>query len=424
MGLANPNHKLASVQHFAVLHSLPVRVAQLLTALFEHALAIAGDQFLYRPRSDTAKSPRNPLRWRGPDLGIAQRMAEGMVTCACAGPESALAGFPPAPGAASCPRHRAWRGPATMTGFSAFTSILAEFLGHCVSVARRRSRHHVISGCGSRRSSADVGSSCSAPSATMHHGLMGGVIAILYKRARRTRRSAGARPAYRPTWCSRAPWRGILHAVRPFDVAAAPWPHRSMLPRIGNRDAVGVSVVDGHRSVLQAHRAVRHHHHRLAFDLGVAVRHRHRRFFVAAGEQFGILVAAVVDQGFVQSAETRTGIGGDIFEAQGLENIDHEVGAGPVVLVTSAAVPAAAPFRKPRRSTGPFLFAMRPLRSQDRSLWSRLSKAGHTEPPYRAVTEGSGLGRRPSYGARQLVSSRGHTLYIQAMCPHSRLELP
>ena len=82
--------------------------------------------------------------------------------------------------------------------------------------------------------------------------------------------------------------------------------------------------------MLQADGAVRHDHHRLAFDLGVAVRHGDRRFFVAAGEQLGVLVAAVVDEGFVQAAEAGAGIGGDVFEAERLDDVDHEVGAGAV----------------------------------------------------------------------------------------------
>ena len=95
--------------------------------------------------------------------------------------------------------------------------------------------------------------------------------------------------------------------------------------KTGTRSAVG--VVDRHGGVLQADGAVRHDHHRLAFDLGVAVRHGDRGFFVAAGEQFGILVAAVIDDGFVQAAEAGAGIGGAIFDAERLDHVDHEVGA-------------------------------------------------------------------------------------------------
>ncbi len=79
--------------------------------------------------------------------------------------------------------------------------------------------------------------------------------------------------------------------------------------------------------MLQANRAVRHHHHRLTFDLEVPVGHRDRRFFVAAGEQLGRLVAAVIDERFVDAAESGAGVGGDVLEAQGLDDVDHEVGA-------------------------------------------------------------------------------------------------
>ena len=44
-----------------------------------------------------------------------------------------------------------------------------------------------------------------------------------------------------------------------------------------DRHAVAPGVVDRHRRVLQADGAVAEHHHRLAFDLEVAVRHRDRR---------------------------------------------------------------------------------------------------------------------------------------------------
>jgi hypothetical protein len=72
---------------------------------------------------------------------------------------------------------------------------------------------------------------------------------------------------------------------------------------------------------------VREHEERLALDLVIAVTHRHRDFFVAAGKEFGILVAAVIDQRLVQTAEAGSGIGGHKFEAEVLEAVDHEVAA-------------------------------------------------------------------------------------------------
>ena len=51
---------------------------------------------------------------------------------------------------------------------------------------------------------------------------------------------------------------------------------------------------------------------------------------MAAGDQLGVLVAAVVDQRFVQAAEAGAGIGADVFDAQRFDDVDHEVGAGPI----------------------------------------------------------------------------------------------
>ena len=77
--------------------------------------------------------------------------------------------------------------------------------------------------------------------------------------------------------------RGILHAVHPLHARR---PHRRV-ERVAeddvDRHAIAPRVVDRHRRVLQPDRPVRHDRERLALDLGVAVRHRHRRLFVAAG---------------------------------------------------------------------------------------------------------------------------------------------
>ena len=69
--------------------------------------------------------------------------------------------------------------------------------------------------------------------------------------------------------------------------------------------------------------------HRLPFDLRVAVSHRDRRLFVAARQQLGELVVAVVDDRFVKAFEARARIGGDVLEAERLDHVDHEVRAGP-----------------------------------------------------------------------------------------------
>ena len=92
--------------------------------------------------------------------------------------------------------------------------------------------------------------------------------------------------------------------------------------------AIAPGVVDGHRCMLQADRAVTERHQRLAGDLEVAVRHGDRGFLVRAGEKFRHLVAAVVDQRLVDGAEARSRVRRQIFDIEGLDDVDHEVGAG------------------------------------------------------------------------------------------------
>ena len=99
----------------------------------------------------------------------------------------------------------------------------------------------------------------------------------------------------------------------------------------------------------------------------------------------------------MQPAETRSGVGANVLESQGLQDVHHEVGAGAIRgqyfgggrnrlvslasavaegtatlrrvsgvcafagdCVTKAAAPAAAPFKKPRRPEGPLGFDIRP----------------------------------------------------------------
>ncbi len=94
--------------------------------------------------------------------------------------------------------------------------------------------------------------------------------------------------------------------------------------------AIAPRVVDRHRRVLQTHGAVRHHGQRLALNLEIAVAHGHRRLFVAAGDELGLLIAAVVDDRFVETAKARAGIGADVLEPERLDDVHHEVGPGAV----------------------------------------------------------------------------------------------
>ena len=120
----------------------------------------------------------------------------------------------------------------------------------------------------------------------------------------------------------------ILGGVDPFDAGPAHGRVGAVAADNEERHAVAIGVVERHRRVLQPDRAVDQVDQRLACDLGVAVRHRHRLLLMGAGEELGGLVLAVIDDRFLDGAEARPGIGGEIVEAQALEAIDHEVGAG------------------------------------------------------------------------------------------------
>ena len=94
-----------------------------------------------------------------------------------------------------------------------------------------------------------------------------------------------------------------------------------------NRGAVTERVEDRHARVLQAHDVVHDRRHRCAPGLGVAVGHRHRDLLVRGQDQLGRPIAAVVDERVVQPAVGRPGIERDVFDADGAQQVDDEVGA-------------------------------------------------------------------------------------------------
>src|SRR6185369_11836189 len=59
--------------------------------------------------------------------------------------------------------------------------------------------------------------------------------------------------------------------------------------------------------------------------LCIPMGHRCRRLLVRAREPFGTLIAAVIDERFLKPTEARPGICGAVFDAERLEDIDHEV---------------------------------------------------------------------------------------------------
>ena len=120
--------------------------------------------------------------------------------------------------------------------------------------------------------------------------------------------------------------RRVLHAVHPLDAGLAHGGVERVAEDQIHGDPVAVGVVNRHRGVLHADGAMCEHRERLAFDLVVAVRHGDRRLFMAARDQLGLAVAAVVDDRFVQSAEARAGVRADIVNAERFDHVDHIVG--------------------------------------------------------------------------------------------------
>ena len=80
--------------------------------------------------------------------------------------------------------------------------------------------------------------------------------------------------------------------------------------------------------MLNADGAMQHRQYRLAFRLGVTVRHGDSRFFMQRGDPLGhhIRRMAVIDERFLQAFETRSGIGDGIFDSQVANGLDHEIG--------------------------------------------------------------------------------------------------
>ena len=69
------------------------------------------------------------------------------------------------------------------------------------------------------------------------------------------------------------------------------------------------------------------HGHWLAFHLGVALSHVHGDFLVRTGDDFGLAVAAMIDQRLVEAAEARGAIHREIVDIERLEHVHHEIAA-------------------------------------------------------------------------------------------------
>ena len=112
-----------------------------------------------------------------------------------------------------------------------------------------------------------------------------------------------------------------------------------------DRNAIRIRVVDGHRTVLQAHRRMHHAGHWLAFDLGVAMRHRDRGFFMHRRDEteVGRRQHPVIDDGLVQAHERVAGRGREILDAQTAQHVDHEIATA--ARVRERLVPGRGLFR-------------------------------------------------------------------------------
>ncbi len=122
--------------------------------------------------------------------------------------------------------------------------------------------------------------------------------------------------------------RAVLHAVEPFDTGPALVDRAGIARKNQHGNAVAVGIVDSHRRMLGANRAVHHRRHRLAGDLRIAMRHADRHFLVQAGQPFRPLVLPIVDEAFLQATKRRTRAGGHVVQIERLAHIDHEVRAG------------------------------------------------------------------------------------------------
>ena len=90
----------------------------------------------------------------------------------------------------------------------------------------------------------------------------------------------------------------------PFDTRPAQFRINPVAGEDNHGRPVTPGVVDSHGGMLQADRPVTCGSQRFACRLGKAVTHGHCGFLMQAGNEFRISVSAVVDNGFMQAAET------------------------------------------------------------------------------------------------------------------------
>ena len=94
-----------------------------------------------------------------------------------------------------------------------------------------------------------------------------------------------------------------------------------------HRHAVAPGVEDRHGGVHQADIGMHRRRHRLAGDLGVAVRDRDRAFLVQAEQHLRLLVAEIIDDAVVQAAIAGAGIERDIGNVERAQRVGDDVAA-------------------------------------------------------------------------------------------------
>ena len=96
-----------------------------------------------------------------------------------------------------------------------------------------------------------------------------------------------------------------------------------------HRHAIAPGIEHGHRRVEQADVGMDGGCHRATGHLGVAVRDGDGRLLVQAEQELRPLVAEIVDEEVVQSAEARAGIDGDVGDIERTQRLGDRVAAEP-----------------------------------------------------------------------------------------------
>ena len=101
----------------------------------------------------------------------------------------------------------------------------------------------------------------------------------------------------------------VLNAVIPFHAGAALRHVDGVAGDDVDRRAVAKGVVNRHGRVLQPDGAVYGNRRGLAFHLAVTVRHRDGRLLMAAGNELGRVILAIVHDGFMEAPEAGPWVG-------------------------------------------------------------------------------------------------------------------